>query len=118
MTLRNSLVSFRKLIIVYGFMAAAFAAKLDVRIQGVLEEPYGGFGPTFLITYQIDQFPSPSSVPELGGFSVPITATLKSGSLNTTESTDISYYSLASGKSGLDIFLVKLFRDSPGVSGF
>jgi hypothetical protein len=95
--------NFRKLIIVYGFVAAAFAAKMDVQIQGTLRDPFGGFGPTFLITYQIDQFPSPSvSTPAF--FVAPITATLKSGSLKITESASVAYFAYFDGLSSVGIF--------------
>jgi hypothetical protein len=100
--------NFRKLIIVYGFVAAAFAAKMDVQIQGTLRDPFGGFGPTFLITYQIDQFPSPSvSAPDF--FIAPITATLESGSLKITESAAVGYFAYDSGYSGVDIWFPASF---------
>lgn len=92
----------KKLVIASSFMVGAFSATLDVRLQGDVEDPFGSLGSTFLITYQIDQFPSPAYWGD--GFSVTnVSATLQSGSTNATEIAEAGYFAYSDGYSGIDV---------------
>lgn len=92
----------KKLVIASSFMVGVFSATLDVRLQGDVEGPFGSLGSTFLITYQIDQFPSPAYWGS--GFSaMNVSATLQSGSTNTTEIAEAGYFAYGDGYSGIDV---------------
>lgn len=88
----NTLLKVKRLIVLYGFMAGAFGATLDVRLQGIIDSPSGDLGPTFLITFQIDQFPSPVTSRNDEYFTTDVLATLVSGSKKWTVPAIAGYY--------------------------